>query len=124
MAIGHRLPEIPGIRVTDAWNMGLAIRFEFVIEQDAIDTAITGLLDALKRFDEFVLADHRRGDFESCSTFRATSTGFEMMTGGHGWSSEWHCLDYTSALIELTRLAEYNLGPHWSNCGHLIARGV
>jgi hypothetical protein len=124
MTNGNRLPEIPGIRITHSRNIGLAIRFDFFIERDAIDVAITGLLEALKRFDEFVLADHRKGDYESCSTFRATSAGFEMMTGGHGWSGEWHSLDYTAALIELSRIAEFNHGPDWSNCGHLIARGA
>jgi hypothetical protein len=100
------------------------MRFEFVIERDAVDIAIVGLLDALKRCNEFALADHRQGDFESCTTFRATSNGFEMMTGGHGWSGDWRRLDYTSALIELSKLAQYNHGPHWSNCGHLIIRAT
>ncbi|XZE18270.1 hypothetical protein SH449x_002207 [Pirellulaceae bacterium SH449] len=124
MTNGNLLPEIPGIRITNSRNIGLAIRFEFFIERDAIDVAIIGLLEALERFDEFALADHRKGDYEACSIFRATSAGFEMMTGGHGWSSEWHNLDHTAALIEMNRLAEYNHGPHWSNCGHLIARGA
>lgn len=118
------LPEIPGIRIIDSRNTGLRTRFDFIIERESIDVAITGLLEALERFDEFALADHRKGDYEACSTFRATSAGFEMMTGGHGWSSEWHNLDHTAALIELSRLAEYNHGPDRSNCGHLIARGA
>lgn len=124
MTIVNRLPEMQGIRVVRSRNIGLATRFEFIIEREAIDDAITGLLEALKSFDEFALADHRNGVLESCSIFRATSVGFEMMTGGHGWSGEWHSLDHSAALIELSKIAEYNHGPHWSNCGHLIARGT
>lgn len=118
------LPEIPGIRVIDSRKIGLGTRFDFIIERQAIDVAITGLLEALKRFDEFALADHRKGDYESSSTFRANSAGLEMMTGGHGWSGEWRSIDHTAALIELSQIAEYNHGPDWSNCGHLIARGA
>lgn len=120
--MANPLPGIPGIRIIESRNIGLATLLKFVIERESIDIAIIGLLEALKSFDEFAMADHRNGDYESCSKFRATSSGFEMKTGGHGWSGEWKSLDHTAAVMELSRIAAYNHGPHWSNCGHLLAR--
>ncbi len=98
----------------------MAVLYEFVIEEHRIDSAITGLLDAACTFDEFSVADHRRGDCESLTTFRATNSGFEMKTGGHGWSGDWKPIDWNAAVLLMAELACYNYGPDWNSCGHIF----
>ncbi len=113
-------PVIAGITVLSSRDCGALNRWEFTIIRGDEATAVYALFDALKDFSEFSLADHGRGDSESCATYRRDGKVYKTMVGGHGWSGEWKTLDWEWALYEAEKQVKYSYGPGWHNCGHLI----
>lgn len=113
-------PVLDGITIISSRDCGPTNRWEFTINRGEEDAAINSLLDAIIEFSEFALADHSRGDCESCATYRRDGTTFKTMIGGHGWSGDWKTLERERAVYEAHKQVKYNYGPKWHNCGHLI----
>ena len=113
-------PIIAGITILSSRNCGSSNRWEFIINRGEEEIAINALLDVLRKFDEFSLADHSRGDSESCATYRIDENGLKMMVGGHGWTGEWRNLEHEWAVYEVEKQVKYNYGPTLRNCGHLV----
>jgi len=113
-------PVIAGITILSSRDCGPWNRWEFTINRGEEDIAINALLDSLTEFSEFCLADHSRGDSDSCTSYRRDSTAFITKVGGHGWSGECKTIEREWAVYEADKLVRYNYGPGWQNCGHLI----
>lgn len=113
-------PHIAGITIISSRDAGSKNIWEFKINRGEEEAAIQGLLNSLDEIEEFALAVHSRGDYESGAIYRKDGKQFKMKVGGHGWSGEWEPLDRESAIAEARKQLQYNYGATSYDCGDLV----
>lgn len=81
--------------------------------------AITDILSCLAKGFVVKLSNDLDEGLEGLTMLRMTPSGFEMMIGGHGWSSKWKQTDEAEIVKIVKDLAPLNRGGHSNAQGSL-----
>lgn len=107
-----------GIRIEGARDAGsLKIEY-FAIVSEMAEAAAIELLAILGDASITLCNDDDEGG-EGCTSIRKTSSGFEMMSGGHGWQSDWRPATESDVKAKIVELSPCNCGGHWSRQGSI-----
>lgn len=115
-------PGIPGIRIVSSEGGVDRNSWVFSVIPGQEDAAINGLLDALDRFDEFLLSDRIHDDDDFCGIYRKEGGHYAMRIRGQGWRGEWKPLDRDSAFADARKRIGGNFGPPWGEYGRIHKR--
>ena len=108
-------PDIPGVTFVERQEIHNGVRWKFYVDEVEAEEAAVGMLDALDRYSEIMLADPRKGDGEAAASFRQG----KMRMGGHGWSGEWVEFGRKQMLTELSTSLQFNRGLENHDFGYL-----
>ncbi len=113
------LPEIKGITITGSQDHNSCDAWDFKVNRDEEIVAIHSLVDSLDIVSKFSLADHSRGDYESCSTYQKKCDQYERNIGGHGWSGDRIFMDKEALVKDALDKVKYNYGNDNHNFGKI-----
>jgi hypothetical protein len=78
------------IQVIGSSDCGTVLRVDFVVNTDNLLEASRSLAISIQKKWSLFVNDHRRGDSEGGLIIKEVNGKLRLMTGGHGYSSDWN----------------------------------
>ena len=121
MVSGFLVSSVPGVTVIAQRHDAGGV--EFSIARGAEEQAVDSLIRLLDRGGELWFNDWEQDDGESIVSARRVGPRLEMMSGGHGYSSEWSPADVRDVRATFLRLVRFSHAQGYETHGYFRSGG-